>query len=1357
MQKEYKGLQFLAVSPNNVIALTRLRCSVFIYLSLNKRMLKIRDRDQNLDRFTIDHLVRNGHAHFFILEPKSNPGSYDMSPQTNGPLNPVVEGIVLDLPEGGKKPDFTQEELEAQVRQEECLENAEKRLRPGWDTGEAGAQVGNSEPEIDDAEKVVSSAEQADAGQILGKDLREAEAEQTFSPDKKQAESEQAFGADKRLKEDEQGVQSEVGEKGTQSSFGTGQASILGDDKFGSESISDLEKKNFSAEGQDKSGVRTFTAEEKKEKSAESVVTFKAEEKNAERPAGQVAAEQTGSGSSKEKKHEQDPGKVTTFKADENNAEEATNRVVTFKAEEKKESKAAKVITFKNEKKADAARAWVNHLEEKPVAKIAAAVETIEEELAACSPEQKKFVEELREVEAGTASAAAEDPAAKVSHALHEHLDKLRGELAHSATIKAVGIEQKQDFAVRRQDLKEQIARVEATAELVESLDEHFLGVADLPEGVSTRSALATVQQLEQSLERMKGAVLLSESEHAIVQNKVDSIKAKHPELAATQAVRLSDTLLEKAAALKENSVPPVDLSLLKEAFQIEVTKATVSSNVAANLTDRRNDLIELLDQIAGDDETEQEKLLEAAKIQGDIRRLEKLVISVDSEKGADPKEIAPFLGGAAIELKDSSPAGLQKMAESLEQLRSNCVSQKVAALEAEAELKSRILGKPVLPDHLAHVASMTAINRIQDQISEKRQELAAQGKANDPVAVEAMQSAIVKEMQTVQTVVQLEGKLAEAQIALTQLLDKEKAGILDAKEVETQALLFQRDIRDIESLREAVQTDQAVDSARLAVFVTSPRPGPDVKPGAAGWNQLLAATQKVKNETSRVTLQAAKVESALEKAMANTLCVELKKSAVSSKNLEHAKKAVSRHLKAFFEKGRDPSEKDVWEISQLVKKEAEKAHTEMGIARAITKLSKEHKQLTSGGGAVIALEEAKMRSGEIHREIKKLEVLARSVSRGDPVSKTALKPFIELIPDVFVFTRDKPFEEESVRILGELEAVQERLIKEKVEAIEAAAPVKAEEKARVEAEREHVRIFKGEQAAKVPGQHEKIVFEGAKTYGRTDDVQEVTELGDGNGGLKESMFLSKGDLPFSEELELKFKAEKEKRDDYLRVFTSEKKKEDESMKLFKGENEALPQSVETKIFKADSPEAKSEMLFETGETPEEIERRVLGTKEARDLQASVYATTLLRAFGYRNRQLEEDLVAACILLGIPTEKLAKEFSERIITIHAACRGEGDEDEMVLRDMAQAARMAREYIAYPGVVTGAFSFNADIFGSYCLSSRKQPGLDPQLLERARQSVAFGFAGADREHAVLLANYVSQKIAHWRKANEEPAA
>ena len=36
--------------------------------------------------------------------------------------------------------------------------------------------------------------------------------------------------------------------------------------------------------------------------------------------------------------------------------------------------------------------------------------------------------------------------------------------------------------------------------------------------------------------------------------------------------------------------------------------------------------------------------------------------------------------------------------------------------------------------------------------------------------------------------------------------------------------------------------------------------------------------------------------------------------------------------VEAFFEKGRDPSEKDIWEVGQAVKKEVEKAQTELGI-----------------------------------------------------------------------------------------------------------------------------------------------------------------------------------------------------------------------------------------------------------------------------------------------------------------------------------------------------------------------------------------------------------------------------------------
>ena len=164
--------------------------------------------------------------------------------------------------------------------------------------------------------------------------------------------------------------------------------------------------------------------------------------------------------------------------------------------------------------------------------------------------------------------------------------------------------------------------------------------------------------------------------------------------------------------------------------------------------------------------------------------------------------------------------------------------------------------------------------------------------------------------------------------------------------------------------------------------------------------------------------------------------------------------------------------------------------------------------------------------------------------------------------------------------------------------------------------------------------------------------------------------------------------------------------------------------------------------------------KTLVSGRDGKELQSGVYAAALLRFFGYRDESLERELVTACYLYDFLEEQLVGEFNETVLMLHKTFHNPLDDESMCLRDLSQAVRMARSYNEMPGVITGKFAMDPLIFSKLCdrMWTEKDPDVDYQLVERARQRVASGGQSrTERDRLIQVAKGLSNEFAKWRHA------
>lgn len=166
-------------------------------------------------------------------------------------------------------------------------------------------------------------------------------------------------------------------------------------------------------------------------------------------------------------------------------------------------------------------------------------------------------------------------------------------------------------------------------------------------------------------------------------------------------------------------------------------------------------------------------------------------------------------------------------------------------------------------------------------------------------------------------------------------------------------------------------------------------------------------------------------------------------------------------------------------------------------------------------------------------------------------------------------------------------------------------------------------------------------------------------------------------------------------------------------------------------------------------EAEQDFTRTISDTKEQREMQAGVFAAALFRSFGYRAEPLERDLLLACLLSRYTGDEIQGAFSDQVVNLHRAGQVGAPKKDMLLRDAAQAMRLARAYVDSPRVVTGSFALHPDFLVE---AKEKLPRdeLDPELFERARQTITYGIANAERDELIAQARHVAQRLAQWKQ-------
>jgi len=613
----------------------------------------------------------------------------------------------------------------------------------------------------------------------------------------------------------------------------------------------------------------------------------------------------------------------------------------------------------------------------------------------------------------------------------------------------------------------------------------------------------------------------------------------------------------------------------------------------------------------------------------------------------------------------------------------------------------------------------------------------------------------VVREIQQAQLLIEIEKKLSDSHVAMSAVLEAKNGPMLDDFERETQAFLIKQDIGKLQALKEKVRSGTPFAASSIQGFV--PQSPPMLPAGATPadqMNQLLSQLAQVKRQAVAATVASANAEAAARRSIGSAGSSELKAKSVKTKNIDQFKKVVGRQLRAFLETGTEPNPTEIWDINKAITRTMMLAEAEEKIARKITSLVEERVALKeSNPSGHQEREAAALRAKEISGEIQRLEGIARSLDSGERVEAKILAPYLQELPKPPQIEAGASLAESFARVEAAMLNSKESLVSAKIASLEASSVNKVATKP----ESQEERVFEGARSD-TRGKDEKDVHKGAKADHRGGAEKDVHKGAKADHRFDEERRVSSKNPSFSaksnsEEGALTPGSAALK--DSMKLFTGAKSDHrNDDLVFLKGDGNlgVTVKEPETAIERNEEFSGQQDTNVKAGEE-EKTHTVNLGSDDERSFQAGVYAVQLFRAFGYRSEELEQDLILACILARIPDEKI-QSLPGRTVVVHQACNGHAPQDEMVLRDLAQAALLAREYLAQPGVVTGAYAFHQSTFADFCqyLMEARDSAADPVLLERARQSVARGFFGArDREDLVYRAKQYEQKISRWRKS------
>ena len=240
---------------------------------------------------------------------------------------------------------------------------------------------------------------------------------------------------------------------------------------------------------------------------------------------------------------------------------------------------------------------------------------------------------------------------------------------------------------------------------------------------------------------------------------------------------------------------------------------------------------------------------------------------------------------------------------------------------------------------------------------------------------------------------------------------------------------------------------------------------------------------------------------------------------------------------------------------------------------------------------------------------------------------------------------------------------------------------------------------------------------------------------------------------PYVEELPKNFQisGEKVSPEEYEKVIQSIRDLNEEAVEVKRGAIEALkgldlsPPAVNLSPV---GPIGEPETL--TSSPAEEDLKRMVSGDDGKLAQAGVYAATILRSFGYEKTEFEKDMVLAALLWRHPPEQVATGFSPTVTIFHQAAHDPQANTDILVQDLGQAIRLANLYVEMPGVITGKFSIDPEIFHRLCEDLKKSEPTDHENLERARQGIVSVLSESERAKLIALSKDAYQSVGKWKQ-------
>ncbi len=645
-----------------------------------------------------------------------------------------------------------------------------------------------------------------------------------------------------------------------------------------------------------------------------------------------------------------------------------------------------------------------------------------------------------------------EAAAAKLAHALGRRVAQLRRELEGALSFVPDSQAEMPDLLKRREALREEIAKLGATATLIESLDDPHGDLAGLPRDLAGLTRVELVAKLEESLEAMRGSELLSERDHALMTKKVRKVKAQEFGIFGDGVQRAGEQLKKhwSEAQARGQKMSPEQLSQLREMVQREARAARVGEKIADSLAEKRRELAALLATKPASVEARRAQEERAAQLMREIRDLDELSHSVEAGEEISAEQKSLFAAQEAEEdvfvFKAGGPeeADVARALSQLGALKGSLQRAKENSAGAEKVLRQAIRGEPAPakeePKIDLRAVRVERLDRAKEKVLAWQESVKESGMEASPSDVVELRQSVAGEIERSRWIVNIDAKLAEAQRQLGKLLRVEAVGDQEKAEMEEQTLLLQDDIQEMRALRDGLQAGDEIEASRLEGYVAG---GDTALPGtqAGDIGQVLDSIDSLKRAAITVGREARAAGEEANAQLATSDFEALKDKAVSATGLDAVKKKLSRHLKEFLKTGRSIDQEAIWQINHDIAKQVQHAQAAASIARAQVRATQELRALQASAPADAA------ESAELGRkisaktaEIAELQNIGGALERGESVDEATLKNHGGEVDEKFVFTADRSPPETITRIAGALESLQEDLVSIKREAMDALA-----------------------------------------------------------------------------------------------------------------------------------------------------------------------------------------------------------------------------------------------------------------------------------------------------------------------------